>query len=74
MCYSNSRLVNEAYDLIKPHIKHIKSSLNMSSVNIKLSKELTIHFFAESERCKTQIITDLDKLNNQQFKLYFKSK
>jgi hypothetical protein len=52
--FDDYRLVNEAYDLIKPHIKHIKNSLNIESVysNIKLSKELTIHFFTESERCK----------------------
>ena len=53
--YLANSLVNEAYDLIKPQIKLIKSSVSSSIVNInslKISKELMIHFFNESERFK----------------------
>jgi hypothetical protein len=54
--YLANSLVNEAYDLIKPQIKLIKSSLSSSSAvntnNLKISKELMIHFFNESERFK----------------------
>ncbi|CAF1033811.1 unnamed protein product [Brachionus calyciflorus] len=47
--YLANSLVNEAYDLIKPHVLQIKSSGSLAN---KLSKELLIHFFTEAEKFK----------------------
>ena len=52
--YMSNQLVNEAYDLIKTQIKHLTSTPNHlgASSSTKLSKELLIHFFYETEKCK----------------------
>ena len=51
--YLSNNLVNEAYDLIKPHIKTLTSNENkLDATCSKLCKELIIHFFSEIEKCK----------------------
>ena len=42
-------LVNEAYELIKPHVVHLKTSGPTAG---NLSKELLVHFFSECENFK----------------------
>jgi hypothetical protein len=46
------RFVTEAYEVIKPHLKYVKNAINEKNTGIKQSKEILIHFFAETEKCK----------------------
>lgn len=52
--YLMNSMVNEAYNLIKPHLKNVKSVFKNQHFNqhsgVRFSKELIIHFFLQIDR------------------------
>lgn len=74
--YLANTLVNEAYNLVKPHIKNVKSLIKSPMLNenpsVKFSKELLVHFFIQIEVYKLwKQVTDLTSLDKDLLLMMF---
>jgi hypothetical protein len=51
--YTANSLVNEAYELVKPHLRRLYQGINSDDdSSIKISKDLVVHFLNEADRLK----------------------